>query len=82
MCGVQDGPKSLHVGEWTCGACGCVLDRDVNAAVNVVKAAGLAVLACGAQVRRASVPAQRNEAGTHPQRTTHLAWEQTGIPGF
>src|SRR5258708_30659169 len=66
-CGVKDGPKPLHIREWTCGACGAVLDRDINAAVNVAKAAGLAVSACGAQVRRASVPAQRGEAGTHPK---------------
>ncbi|MGA5805470.1 RNA-guided endonuclease InsQ/TnpB family protein [Streptomyces cellulosae] len=66
VCGVQDGPKPLHVRVWTCGACGAVLDRDINAAVNVAKAAGLAVTACGAQVRRAPVPAPRSEAGTHP----------------
>lgn len=66
VCGVQDGPKPLHVRVWTCGACGTVLDRDVDAAVDVAKAAGLAVTACGAQVRRAPVPAPRSEAGTHP----------------
>nr|WP_203625831.1 RNA-guided endonuclease TnpB family protein [Streptomyces sp. SID9913] len=65
-CGVKDGPKPLHVRVWTCGACGAVLDRDVNAAVNVAKAAGLAVTACGAQVRPGLVPAPRSEAGTHP----------------
>ncbi|MFJ7120053.1 RNA-guided endonuclease InsQ/TnpB family protein [Streptomyces albogriseolus] len=81
-CGVKDGPKPLSVRVWTCGACGAVLDRDVNAAVNVAKAAGLAVSACGAQVRRAPVPAQRSEAGTHPKRPTRLVWEQAGIPGF
>ncbi|WNF01621.1 RNA-guided endonuclease TnpB family protein [Streptomyces luomodiensis] len=65
-CGVKDGPKPLHVRVWTCGACGAVLDRDINAAVNVAKAAGLAVSACGAQVRpEPLVPAQRVEAGTH-----------------
>ncbi|WP_327224024.1 transposase [Streptomyces platensis] len=41
-CGVQDGPKPLHIRVWTCAACGTVLDRDINAAVNVAKAAGLA----------------------------------------
>ncbi|MEV0690280.1 RNA-guided endonuclease TnpB family protein [Streptomyces sp. NPDC050388] len=66
QCGVQDGPKPLHVRVWTCGACGAVLDRDVNAAVNVAKAAGLAVSARGAQVRPGLVPAPRGEAGTHP----------------
>ncbi|MFJ5901385.1 RNA-guided endonuclease InsQ/TnpB family protein [Streptomyces sp. NPDC093064] len=66
VCGVKDGPKPLHVRIWTCGACGAVLDRDVNAAVNVAKAAGLAVSACQAQVSPGLVPAQRGEAGTHP----------------
>ncbi|MFI1868323.1 RNA-guided endonuclease InsQ/TnpB family protein [Streptomyces jumonjinensis] len=64
-CGVKDGPKPLSVRVWTCGACGAVLDRDINAAVNVAKAAGLAVSACGARVRPGHVPAQRGEAGTH-----------------
>ncbi|MET9104015.1 RNA-guided endonuclease InsQ/TnpB family protein [Streptomyces antibioticus] len=66
QCGVKDGPKPLHVRVWECGACGVVLDRDINAAVNVAKAAGLAVSACGAQVRPGLVPALRGEAGTHP----------------
>jgi putative transposase len=82
QCGVKDGPKPLHVRVWTCSACGAVLDRDVNAAVNVAKAAGLAVPACGAQVRRAPVPAPRSEAGTHPKRPTRPVWEQAGIPGL
>src|SRR6266487_4130501 len=50
-CGIKDGPKPLHVRAWQCPACGVWLDRDVNAAVNVAKAAGLAVTACRAQVR-------------------------------
>ncbi|MFF8638160.1 RNA-guided endonuclease InsQ/TnpB family protein [Streptomyces pilosus] len=66
QCGVKDGAKPLHVRVWACGTCGAVLDRDINAAVNVARAAGLAVTACRAQVRRASVPAPRSEAGTHP----------------
>jgi len=77
-CGVKDGPKPLHVREWTCSACGAVLDRDINAAVNVAKAAGLAVSACGAQVRPGLVPAQRGEAGTHRDGQTTVA----GIPGL
>ncbi|MFD8074025.1 RNA-guided endonuclease InsQ/TnpB family protein [Streptomyces sp. NPDC059718] len=66
QCGVKDGPKPLHVRVWTCSACGAVLDRDINAAVNVAKAAGLAVTARGAQVRPGLVPAPRSEAGIHP----------------
>ncbi|MFE2023235.1 RNA-guided endonuclease InsQ/TnpB family protein [Streptomyces sp. NPDC059499] len=78
QCGVKDGPKPLHVRVWTCGACGAVLDRDINAAVNVAKAAGLAVSACGAQVRPVLVPAQRSEAGTHRDGQPTVA----GIPGL
>ncbi|WP_369391682.1 RNA-guided endonuclease InsQ/TnpB family protein [Streptomyces sp. CG1] len=77
-CGIKDGPKPLHIRTWTCGACGNVLDRDINAAVNVAKAAGLAVSACGAPVRRAPVPAQRDEAGTHPEPRPTTT-RQTGI---
>ncbi|MGW3028890.1 RNA-guided endonuclease InsQ/TnpB family protein [Streptomyces sp. NPDC001221] len=77
-CGIKDGPKPLHIREWTCGACGTVLDRDINAAVNVAKAAGLAVTARGAQVRRGPVPAQRDEAGTHPKPRPPTA-RQAGI---
>jgi putative transposase len=67
LCGVQDGPKPLCVREWRCGACAVWLDRDINAAVNVARAAGLAVTACRAQVRPDLVPAQRSEAGTRPE---------------
>jgi putative transposase len=66
-CGNKDGPKPLHVRQWTCQSCGASHDRDVNAAVNIAKAAGLAVTACGAQVRPGAIPAQRGEAGTHPE---------------
>ena len=66
-CGAKDGPKPLHVRAWRCQGCGTWLDRDVNAAVNVAKAAGLAVSACGAQVRPGLALAQRGEAGTHPK---------------
>ncbi|MFF9641521.1 zinc ribbon domain-containing protein, partial [Kitasatospora aureofaciens] len=77
-CGVKDGPKPLHVREWTCAACGAVLDRDINAAVNVAKAAGLAVSACGARVRPGAIPAQREEAGTHRDGQPTVV----GIPGL
>ena len=35
-CGRRDGPKPLHVRAWTCGRCGAVHDRDVNAARNIL----------------------------------------------
>jgi putative transposase len=63
-CGIKDGPKPLYVRAWQCPACGVWLDRDVNAAVNVAKAAGLAVTACRAQVRPGLAVAPRSEAGT------------------
>ncbi|WP_437056781.1 RNA-guided endonuclease InsQ/TnpB family protein [Streptomyces sp. enrichment culture] len=78
-CGVQDGPKPLHVRVWTCGACGTVLDRDINAAVNVAKAAGLAVTACGARVRPGLVSAPRSETGTHPKPQPVTTGRQAGI---
>lgn len=78
VCGVKDGPKPLHIRVWECSECGAVLDRDINAAVNVAKAAGLAVSACRAQVSRALVPAQRGEAGTHRDGQPTVV----GIPGL
>ncbi len=66
-CGVKDGPKPLHLRTWQCQGCGAWLDRDINAAVNVAKAAGLAVSACRAQVRPGLALAQRGEAGTLPK---------------
>ncbi|MET8134995.1 RNA-guided endonuclease TnpB family protein [Streptomyces sp. NPDC005251] len=64
-CGVKDGPKPLHIREWTCTACGTLHDRDHNAAINVKTAAGLAASACGTPVRPESLPAQREETGSH-----------------
>ena len=64
-CGVKDGPKPLHVREWTCRACGTVHDRGVNAARNIL-AAGRAdrVNARGRQVRPAATLAPAGEAGS------------------
>ncbi len=34
-CGFRDGPKPLHIREWTCGNCGTTHDRDWNAGKNI-----------------------------------------------
>jgi putative transposase len=72
-CRVKDGPKPLRVRVWRCRGCGAWLDRDINAAINVAKAAGLAVTACGAWVRPGLVLAPRGEAGTHPKSRQETA---------
>lgn len=37
-CGNIDGKKKLHIRTWTCKNCGAELDRDVNAAINILNA--------------------------------------------
>ena len=49
-CGVITATMPLNVREWACAGCGTRHDRDVNAA-KVLRAAGLAVQACGDGVR-------------------------------
>lgn len=36
-CGHKDGKKSLSVREWTCPECGATHERDINAAINILK---------------------------------------------
>ena len=54
-------------------ACKAAPERAWLAAVNVAKAAGLAVSACGAQVRPGAALAQRGEAGTLPKSRQEAA---------
>jgi putative transposase len=58
-CGSLQEKMPLHIRTWTCD-CGVTHDRDVNAAQNL-RAAGLAVSACGAGVRP-----QRSTPGGQP----------------
>jgi len=64
-CGLRDGPKPLSVRQWACAGCGAVLDRDLNAARNVLAAGRAESLnACGGQVRPGAIPAPASETGT------------------
>jgi putative transposase len=64
-CGVKDGPKPLSVRKWTCGGCGAIHDRDINAARNIVALGRRDTLnACGDGVRPGLVPAAVSETGT------------------
>jgi len=64
-CGVNGGPKPLHVRRWTCPACGAVHDRDHNAAKNILALGRRERLnACGEGVRPPLAVAAVRETGT------------------
>lgn len=54
VCGTHDGKKPLAIRTWACPHCNTTLDRDYNAAVNIMVAAGLAetLNACGGSIRQ------------------------------
>ena len=60
ICGTPNGRKPLNIREWACTGCQSHVDRDLNAAVNILLAAGLAESLneyCGDDVRRSLVDA-------------------------
>ena len=69
VCGVQDAPKGLRIREWECPACGAFLDRDFNAALNILLAAGHAesLNADGGDIRLRLAGAVLDEAVTPAQ---------------
>ena len=77
VCGYRDGRKPLNEREWQCPNCGAYLDRDWNAALNILDSAGLAesLNAREGDVRRrlaqASRNADTNDAGTHRTVSLH-----------
>jgi len=69
QCGHVDGAKPLHIRVWECPACSAHLDRDYNAAVNLLLVAAGPVEtqnARGEHVRPAVLPAALREPRTRP----------------
>jgi putative transposase len=73
VCGHLLAALRLSTRTWQCPSCGTRHDRDINAAKNIL-AAGLAVSACGADVRHPGSPRVRSAVKQEPQPVT------AGIP--
>jgi putative transposase len=72
-CGHLLAELSLSTRHWTCPSCGTRHDRDINAAKNIL-AAGLAVSACGGDVRHPGSSRVRSPVKQEPRPAT------AGIP--
>ncbi|MGV9708853.1 RNA-guided endonuclease InsQ/TnpB family protein [Streptomyces sp. NPDC003483] len=86
VCWRLDGKKPLHMRMWTCGGCGAVHDRDLNAS-RVILAAGQADRpnASGGPVRPGAViphQARPVERGTHPKPQPATTGRQAGVPAL
>ncbi|WP_204301809.1 RNA-guided endonuclease TnpB family protein, partial [Actinoplanes campanulatus] len=75
-CGHLLGKLGLGTRHWQCPTCGTRHDRDINAATNIMVAAGLAETrnACGADVRHEGQPSVQSAMNQENPRAT------TGIP--
>lgn len=82
LCGEYGGEKPLSIRVWRCDSCGFLLDRDYNAAVNIIDAAGLAesLNACGEDVRPSLALADLDEAGTHLEGRTVDSEVENSLP--
>lgn len=70
QCKHRGGRLPLSVRQWTCSQCGAHLDRDFNAAVNIMNAVGHteSLNDCGGDVRLRLAEAVTCESGTHRNR--------------
>lgn len=79
VCHTRGTKKPLQVRTWECAGCGAALDRDFNAAVNLMRNASetaghaASLTACGGDVRLQLAGADPSETGTHRSDRTKPA---------